>query len=190
MLSDSPPRLLPSVRFSYSVPSHFHTLFRPICLLRFVHFPYPVLPDVPTRTPFRPISLFRSAPFPYSVLPDFPTPFRPLSLPRSFSVPFVFCPSTLLHVSSSTSRPFEDWIMEPRCRHRLTQLRDRVDSQDVPALTARLIFLLLLVVKVQTHCVACRGLRCICLLAWCWHSAVVFTFVDALSWAQRCGTCY
>lgn len=34
-------------------------------------------------------------------------------------------------------RPFEDWVMEPRCRHRLCQLRDRVDSQDVPALTAK-----------------------------------------------------
>lgn len=38
---------------------------------------------------------------------------------------------------TSVRRPFEDWILEPKCRHRLSQLRERVDSQDVPSLTAK-----------------------------------------------------
>eukprot|EP00752_Nemacystus_decipiens_P003542 g3268.t1 len=35
-----------------------------------------------------------------------------------------------------TSRPFEDWVMEPRCRHVLSKLRDRIDSADGPAVSA------------------------------------------------------
>ncbi|CAM9820750.1 unnamed protein product, partial [Scytosiphon promiscuus] len=34
------------------------------------------------------------------------------------------------------SRSFEDWIMEPRCRHSLSKLSSRIDSADAPAVTA------------------------------------------------------
>lgn len=40
-------------------------------------------------------------------------------------------------------RSFEDWIMEPRCRHSLSKLNSRIDSADAPAVTAKCVLGLL-----------------------------------------------